>query len=73
MYEDFLRAILLYLEMLNAAERKLIDMGMGSGSLPYLGKIPVELEGVIVGHLVDEIGGAWSYQPATEVADAAAH
>ena len=30
---------------------------------PQLGDIPVVLDNVVIGHLVDEIGAVWSFKP----------
>lgn len=62
MYEDFLRALLIYIEGLNAIEKRLAEsVDMDRVSIPILGPIPVELEGFVVGELRDEAGGAWMY------------
>lgn len=34
-------------------------------SKPYLGKIPVKMEGEVIGYFVDELGGEWCYTSGT--------
>ena len=68
MYEDFLRSLLIYIEALNAAEKRLAETGIDlqTGIIASLTKIPVECCGEVVGYIVDEIGGQWSYQAGGE-------
>lgn len=65
MYEDFLETILTYIKALNAADAEIAkrtehDFFSVSG-VPQLRNILVDLDGEIVGNLVDEIDGQWSY------------
>lgn len=62
MYEEFLEGLLFWVKVLNEAE-KLVGVNVDHDQVPYLGKIPVYLSDEIVGYLVDEIGGVWSYSP----------
>jgi hypothetical protein len=65
-YPDTLRTILVYIEALDAADKRVAEEIKADG-LPYLEKIPLkDSEGSDYGHLIDEIGGSWSWQvPAT--------
>lgn len=65
MYEDFLETILTYIKALNTADEEISKRAERAGSsitFPEIGNIPVSLDGQLVGHLVDELGGMWSYQ-----------
>lgn len=62
MYERFLETVLAYVRALNAAGEKTDE---SDGQTPYLDRVPVLLEDGLCGFLVDEIGGEYSYVPAT--------
>lgn len=60
-YPDTLRAILAYIEALDAVDERVANEIKADG-LPYLGKIHLlDSEGTDYGHLIDEIGGSWSW------------
>lgn len=63
MYLEFMKTLTIYIEALNKAWQKCEDEGLDSPHLcPYLGEISVMYEGALVGHLTDEIGGAFSWR-----------
>lgn len=59
MYEEFLESILYWLKIVNAAD----NFTLSAEGTCYLAEIPLMFDGEVVGHLRDEIGGAWSYHP----------
>jgi hypothetical protein len=60
MYEEFVERLLFWIHTLNVAEKQIEKEEVGVH--PYLGEIPVMLENEVIGHLVDRIGGVWSYE-----------
>lgn len=65
MCEEFLAAVLSYIQALNEADKKVIPK-FSEGLTPYLGRIPVILENSLCGWLEDVADGAWTYQDATK-------
>lgn len=63
MYEQFLKAVLIYIVGLNAAAKAIDE---SDGMSPYVGHVPVIFEDELQGYIVDEIGGVYSYQLATD-------
>ena len=64
MYQEFLQVILIYIAALNEADKKIDALGYDSLLFPTLERIPLVMDEQIVGYLVDEIGGIWSYASA---------
>lgn len=64
LYPGQLQAIIVYLEALDRADKDIHDLSLDSSLGVLLDKVPVlESEGdALLGHLVDEIGGAWSFR-----------
>lgn len=60
MYEEFLKAILAYVQALNAVEKDI------PADAAYLANVPVCMDHELVGFLVDEVGGVWSYRDADD-------
>lgn len=61
-YPKQMRAIVAYIEALDAAEER-IHKEIAEDALPYLDKIQItDADGTDYGELVDEIGGAWSWK-----------
>jgi hypothetical protein len=59
-YPDALKAIVSYIEALNAVDKTL----EGADDIPYLAAIPLtDAHQTNYGKLVDEIGGLWSWVP----------
>lgn len=58
MYPDLLKLILRVIEALDALDAE----PEGTFGDFYVGRVPIMWEGDVVGHVVDEVGGAWSYQ-----------
>lgn len=67
MYEEFLQAVLIYVQALNDASRRideeLAEKGVDLNLVPYVQEIPVKMGGIQVGIITDEIGGQYSYHP----------
>lgn len=63
MYAEFLEMVLAWIEALNRVEKD--HPGDIRGMTPYLSRIPVVLDEMLCGFLVDEVGGVWSYAEAT--------
>lgn len=62
MYLEFLRALTLYIAALNEASDKTDDDSM----TPYVQFVPVIIYDDLCGFINDEVGGAYSYEEATE-------
>ena len=62
MYEEFLTALLTYVQAMNKATNSIDEK---AGLTPYLQFLPVILEGDLAGFLVDEVGGSYQYVEAT--------
>jgi hypothetical protein len=61
-YPEQLRAILVYIETLNEADKRIDEIK--SEALPYMAEIRLTDEHKTdCGTLRDEIGGAWSWEP----------
>lgn len=63
-YREFLDTITEYITSLNEADKR-IQPKYDDTMCPQLGNIPVIMDDGLVGWLVDEIGGVWSYRDAT--------
>lgn len=61
MYLDFMRALCVYIEKLKEA----IDEIDETKAVPYVDRVPVMLDGELVGWLVDDIGGEFQYELST--------
>ena len=59
LYEEMLTWLADAVRTLNDLTRRFDDGPL----VPYLGKCEVVMEGEVVGFLIDEVGGSWSYHP----------
>lgn len=63
MYLVFLKALVAYIEAINAVCATIDEK---DGLTPYLDRVPVLLDGELCGYLQDEVGGEYTYLPAEE-------
>jgi len=62
LYPEMLETIQIYIQFLNEADA--LIMTLDSQELrPGISKIPVVFDEIHIGDLVDEVGGAWAYEP----------
>lgn len=61
-YPEQLDVINTYIKALNAADAQILSGDCPDGLTPGLERIPVVQDEQVIGHLVDEIGGAWSFR-----------
>jgi hypothetical protein len=67
-YPDTLKTILIYIEALDEADKKIAELKLSSP--PYLLEMPItDGDGINWGRLVDEIGGSWSWSPSSQLVD----
>jgi hypothetical protein len=64
MYEEFLEAVLKYVKALNQVSKDL-DTIENQDMVPYVQFVPVLFGGMLEGFINDEIGGQYSYTPAS--------
>jgi hypothetical protein len=64
-YRIYLETIVEYLRALNHASRAVAASPGDEGLKPYLGEIPVVLEGMLCGFLVDELDGEFMLMEST--------
>lgn len=64
MYAEFIAWVLDLVQTLNDFEKR--HQGEDDTLVPYAYKIPLMMDSDLVGFVVDEIGGTWSYRDATE-------
>lgn len=63
-YPEQLKQIIAYCEALNTAEEDFQLATIGAGLTIHLAVVVLDEENLMLGRLVDEIGGAWSFEMA---------
>ena len=65
-YPEQLNQIVTYIHFLNLAEKDFQENDLPGAGLTIGLKVDVvEEDGVVIGRLVDEVGGAWSFEAAS--------